>query len=79
VYGIPVIFGPNYGKSVEANELIQYGGAFSVESAEQLNHQLQSLLASTTEYKKAASASRDYVNAKGGATKNILSYLALGK
>jgi 3-deoxy-D-manno-octulosonic-acid transferase len=79
VYRVPVFFGPAYDKFIEANELIQQGGAFSIESSAQLLYQLQLLLNNYEEYKKASAASEDYVNAKGGATKNILSFLSMQK
>ena len=36
-FGKPVIFGPNYEKFKEANELIEKGGAFSISNSRQLN------------------------------------------
>jgi 3-deoxy-D-manno-octulosonic-acid transferase len=44
VYGMPVIFGPNYRKFREAVEMIKMGAAFSVSNREELNTILDDLL-----------------------------------
>lgn len=75
VYGKPVIFGPAYEKSVEAKELIDRGGAFTVNNALELEEVLTHLLTHPAEIKKASAASGQYVYAKRGATNVILSYI----
>jgi len=75
VYGKPVIFGPVYEKFVEAKELINSGGAFSIENALELEEVLIQLLKNPDEINKASEASRQYVYAKRGATNVILSYI----
>lgn len=72
VYGKPVVFGPVYEKFVEAAELVELGGAFSIENALELEETLQWLLKNTADYEKAARASRNFVYANGGATQKIM-------
>ena len=75
VYGKPVVFGPVYDKYIEAIELVGSGGGFSVENALEAENLFNSLLANREEYEEACQASRDYVNAKKGATEKILAYI----
>ena len=75
VYGKPVVFGPVYEKFVEAVELVELGGAFSIENALELEETLQWLLKNTADYEKAARASRDCVYTHRGATQKIMDYI----
>lgn len=71
VYGIPVIFGPNHSKFIEAKELIGLGAAFSVKSSEDLRSQLDNLFSSGDLYSKAGKAAAEYVRSRSGATFKI--------
>jgi 3-deoxy-D-manno-octulosonic-acid transferase len=75
VYGKPVIFGPEYEKYVEAIELVEAGGAFSIENALELEKQLNDLLKDRKLYEGSCAAARNYVYAKKGATTDILHYI----
>jgi len=75
VYSKPVLFGPVYEKFVEAVELIDAGGAFSIDNALDLEEILLALLKTGDEYHTAAKAAGDYVYAHTGATNKILSYI----
>ncbi|MBV9986512.1 MAG: 3-deoxy-D-manno-octulosonic acid transferase [Chitinophagaceae bacterium] len=75
VYGKPVLFGPVYDKYFEADELIEAGGAFSVENALELEAYLTELLTDTTRCKKAGRAAADYTRQKAGATGKILRWI----
>jgi len=75
VYGKPVVFGPVYEKFAEAVELVDAGGAFSIDNALELEETLLALLATGDEYRAAAKAAGDYVYAHTGATNKILSYI----
>lgn len=75
VYGKPVVFGPVYEKFVEAKELINNGGAFSIKNALELEAVLINLLKNTNEISKASAASKQYVFAKRGATDVIANYI----
>jgi 3-deoxy-D-manno-octulosonic-acid transferase len=72
VYGVPVLFGPNYLKFREACELIAAGGAFEVTNAVTLGAQLDRLFAD----KQAGKIAGDYVKQNTGATDMIINLLA---
>ena len=67
VYGIPVVFGPNYRKFREARELIAVGGAFSIPNYVVLEAQLDALFKDT----KAGKLAGEYVKQNTGATSLI--------
>ena len=72
VYGVPVLFGPNYLKFREACELIAAGGAFEVTNAVTLGAQLDRLFMD----KQAGKIAGEYVKQNTGATKMIINLLA---
>ncbi|MFZ4726929.1 MAG: 3-deoxy-D-manno-octulosonic acid transferase, partial [Paludibacter sp.] len=71
VYGVPVIFGPNYHKFREARDLIAIGGAFSISNYIILEAQIDRLLKDTTAGKIAG----EYVKNNTGATELIINSL----
>jgi 3-deoxy-D-manno-octulosonic-acid transferase len=75
VFGKPVLFGPNYKKYREAIELINSGGAFSVNTSEELIKQTSVLLNDKTAYRKASLAAEEYVTKESGATQKVLQYI----
>lgn len=75
VYGRPVVFGPEYYKFFEAKELIEAGGAKSIDNAVELEEVLSKLLIKDEDYIGACKASYDYVNRKKGATEKILQFI----
>lgn len=68
VYGVPVVFGPNYKKFKEARELIAIGGAFSISNYIVLEAQIDRLLKDD----KAGEIAGDYVKQNIGATELIV-------
>ncbi|MCE5331573.1 MAG: 3-deoxy-D-manno-octulosonic acid transferase [Bacteroidales bacterium] len=68
VYGIPVVFGPNYQKFREARELIAVGGAFSISNYIVLEAQFDRLLTENQDGKMAG----EYVKNNTGATDLII-------
>ena len=70
-FGLPVIFGPNYHKFVEAKELIKLGGAFSINDISEFEKTM-SLLSDEQVLKTASQISRMYVQGRVGATDKIL-------
>ena len=72
VYGVPVLFGPNYLKFREACELIAAGGAFEVTNAVTLGAQLDRLFTD----KQAGKIAGEYVKQNTGATNMIINLLA---
>lgn len=75
VYGIPVIFGPNYHKFREAGELISAGGGFSVSDGNELKELLDRLALPDGQLKTAAKRAADYIKSNTGATEKIMSFL----
>jgi 3-deoxy-D-manno-octulosonic-acid transferase len=75
VYYKPVLFGPEYEKSLEAAELVEAGGAFDVAGALELEEELTQLIHHPLVYEKACMIAGDYVRKKAGATNQILHYL----
>jgi 3-deoxy-D-manno-octulosonic-acid transferase len=73
-FGKPVIFGPNYQKFREAVELIEEGGAFSINSTQQLNNSTIELLTNPDLLSKTSQISSSYVQRKKGATGIISSF-----
>lgn len=75
VYGRPVIFGPVHHKFKEATDLLQNGGANSVNNATECLLFIQSLMADQENYRLRAGNAREYVYGNRGATKIILDYI----
>ena len=71
VWNVPVVFGPTFQKFREARELISVGGGFSINSYEDLECQLNSLLDAS----KSGKIAGEYVSKNTGATKLILDLL----
>ncbi|MBQ9499663.1 MAG: 3-deoxy-D-manno-octulosonic acid transferase, partial [Bacteroidaceae bacterium] len=72
VYGIPVIFGPKYQKFMEAIQLIEAKGAFSIQNEEELRTLLDHLLTDATFLKQSGRQAGDYVLSRSGASDKIL-------
>jgi 3-deoxy-D-manno-octulosonic-acid transferase len=75
VFGKPIIFGPEYEKFSEANDLLDRGGAFSIENALELETLLDKLIADNELLKNTSEISKKYVYEKQGATNIIVNYL----
>lgn len=76
VHARPVIFGPVYEKFTEARGLIRCGGAFSIESAIELEKLLDELLLNPGKRKAAAEAAGNFVYENRGASDTIMNYVA---
>jgi 3-deoxy-D-manno-octulosonic-acid transferase len=74
-FGIPVIFGPNFGKFREARELLSRGGAFNIKNYEDLRTLLNELSSNPEIYNKSALAASLYVSENTGATSVIFDLL----
>lgn len=68
VYGVPVLFGPNYRHFREAKGLIQAGAGFSVNNYRELEKQLDDALA---DHETLGRKAREYVESELGATEKI--------
>lgn len=71
VYGIPVVFGPNHGRFLEAGDLIGAGGGFSVGSAEELSDLMEGRLADKEARREAGRRADAYIRSKLGATDRV--------
>lgn len=75
VYGKPVIFGPEFEKNFEAQELIECGGGITIENALELEKTLTHLFSNADELEKRSIAAKNYVYSKAGATKKIMEFI----
>ena len=75
VYGVPVVFGPRFGKFREARELIACGGGFTVNSTAGLKQLVDSFIADKSRLEKAGNAAGRYIADSIGATDKILDTL----
>jgi 3-deoxy-D-manno-octulosonic-acid transferase len=75
VYGKPVIFGPEYDKNFEAEEMIDCTGAISIENAIDLEKIINNLLNNEPELLSRSTAAKNYVYKNAGATGNIISFI----
>jgi len=70
-FGLPVIFGPKFSKFQEAKDLIAIGAAKSITSADELMDAFDAF----KHNENAATAAKNYVTTKKGATKMIIDYI----
>lgn len=75
VYGKPVIFGPEFEKNFEAQELIDCGGGITIKNALELEKVLNHLLNNDEELKTRSVSAKNYVYSNAGATKKIMEYI----
>ena len=74
VYGLPIIFGPNYHSFKEAKDLTQKGGSFSIKNAnglEKIFNQFQN----KDKREATGGINFNYINQNIGATEQIINYL----
>lgn len=71
VYGIPVVFGPKFGKFREASDLIAVGGGFSIKSASEFAAVMDRLLADHDALLRAGTTAGNYIKTHTGATARI--------
>ena len=72
VYGLPVLFGPNYKKFNEAFEVIDLNVGFEVADSNKLTKQLEVFLDDTELLSLSSRLAKNYVLKNSGATQNIL-------
>ena len=75
VFGKPIIFGPVYEKFIEATQLVDAGGAFSIANALELEKLLDALLKDEVLLANTGAICKTYVQENAGATKKIMEYL----
>ncbi len=72
VYGVPVVFGPNYHKFTEAVELISRGVACSVNNDRELGDFFSPLTQTTSHLEQVKAAANRYTEEQSGATQRII-------
>ena len=75
VYGLPVLFGPNYKRFKEINDLIATGGGFPVKDYQTFEKAIKKLIEQSELRKEVSSKNEAYVANHSGATTSILNYL----
>lgn len=75
VYGLPVLFGPNYKKFNEAFEVIDLNVGFVVNDANELTKQLNTLIEDKKVLTESSRLAKNYVLKNSGATNKITSDL----
>ena len=75
VFGCPVVVGPKYHKFVEAVDLIEKGGMFSVADQKEFDEIFEKLINDEEFYNKASGICQDYIQLSIGATKLIMDHL----
>ncbi|MFA6744960.1 MAG: glycosyltransferase N-terminal domain-containing protein [Bacteroides graminisolvens] len=75
VYGIPVVFGPKYHKFMEAKQLIEAQGAFSISNYEELSSLFDRFLTDEHFHRETGSNAGFYVTNNAGATDKVLSMI----
>jgi 3-deoxy-D-manno-octulosonic-acid transferase len=71
VYGIPVLFGPNYHKFKEARELIACHGALAITGEDDFSSRMNDFLSYSELIREAGKNAGEYVNGNLGATQKI--------
>jgi 3-deoxy-D-manno-octulosonic-acid transferase len=72
VYGIPVVFAPNYHKFEEANDLVALKGAVVIHNATELTEELKSLFTNETRRLQLGKICKDYIYANSGTSEKTL-------
>lgn len=75
VFGVPVIFGPDYDDFPEAVDLLAAGGAFSVETALVFEKTADELFTDAVRRQQAGEAAAGFVRNHTGATRKIMNYI----
>ena len=71
VYGIPVVFGPKFGKFAEANDLIANGGGHCITNTEEFASLMDKFLVDSQYLKECGEIAGNYITTHIGATDRI--------
>jgi len=72
IAGIPVLFGPFYHNSREAQQLVQMEGGFSIKSSEEFDDIVKNLMDDEQRYQKVSAASKNVILRNKGAGQRIV-------
>jgi len=72
VYGIPVLFGPRFHNSPDAEGLVATGGGIVVQDQMSLFHELSKLIIDVKQRKEIGKIAGRYIKERSGATKHIV-------
>jgi len=75
VFGIPVIFGPDYHKFQEAYDMLRLGAASCINDSAELEAQIENFRLNPEKLRTASNIARSYVYKNRGASKEIVKYL----
>lgn len=75
VYGLPVFFGPNYTRFIEARTMVEKNLAFPVSNESELKQHLVKLFGDTGGREKLSSEIKRFVQTQLGATDKVLAFL----
>ncbi len=75
VYGMPVIFGPNFQKFMEARQLLEVQGAITIQSYEELKAELDRMISDPSYLDQLGINAAEYVKSCSGATGRILRHI----
>jgi len=73
-FRLPILFGPNYSRFMEAVELVEKRAAFSIKDATEL-HLIMEFLSTKENRLKSGDAASDYVKSRIGATQKFLDFI----
>jgi len=76
VWGIPVLFGPNFQKFDEAKQLLQIGGALAASSPKELEFDLSLFFTKYSLRKKSGDNGKAFCYSQAGATNQIMTFLS---
>ncbi|MBK8808404.1 MAG: hypothetical protein IPO21_17955 [Bacteroidales bacterium] len=74
-YAQPVLYGPRYKNSYEAEQLVKLGGAFTIKSSNDLYYKIRVLLTNKDFFTEAANISYQFLKESRGASNRIFEYL----
>jgi len=71
VYGVPVIYGPNHSRFIEANEMARVGCGLPVSGQDSFEHVMEMLTSDPAERERRGKWARQYIDSKLGATGRV--------
>lgn len=74
-FNIPILFGPNFHKFQEAEELMNAGGAFVLYASRNLNHKITDLFFEESKLENIKEIIQNYMNERKGVTDTIIKEL----